>query len=266
MSAPADVSAPAAACPHAHLLCVHDLRVEYPTSDGRLVAVDGVSFSIDSHELVGLVGPSGSGKSTAALALMNLVKPPGAITGGSVVFRDLDLLQQDERRLRAVRGSEISLIVQSPRRALNPMLPVGRQITNVIRAHTEVSAAAAHARAVGMLQLVGINDPERRIRAYPHELSGGMAQRVLIAMALSCTPALLIADDPTSGLDVTIQAQILDDLLRSVQTTGSSALIVTQDLGIIANYCDRVLVMEGGRLVDAVSVTEYFAGRQGAKA
>jgi len=250
------------------LLSARGLVVEYPTSRGVVRAVDGIDVTVEDGEIVGLVGVSGAGKSTAALALMGLVPAPGRVTGGENQFGRRDLRGLPDEEMRRIRGDEMSLVVQNPRGALNPMLSIGRQIANVVRAHADVSRAQARERAVEMLRLVGINDPERRVDAYPHELSGGMAQRALIAMALSCTPKLLIADEPTSGLDVTIQAQILDDLNRSVQTTGSAALIVTQDLGVVANYCDRVLVMYAGRVVESVPVTGFFtsAGHPAAEA
>jgi ABC-type dipeptide/oligopeptide/nickel transport system ATPase component len=241
------------------LVRVAELSVEFPTSEGTVRGLDGVSFAIASGEIVGLVGASGSGKSSAALALMGLVRTPGRISGGSVYFGGRDLLTLAEEEIRQVRGKELSLIVQNPRSALNPMLSVGEQLVNVVRAHEPLGEREAGSRALEMLGLVGINDPKRRMRAYPHELSGGMAQRVLIAMALSCRPRLLIADEPTSGLDVTIQAQILDDLLRTVQTTRSAALIVTQDLGVVANYCDRVLVLHDGRLAESADVQTFFS-------
>lgn len=240
------------------LLDVQDLHIEYPTSKGPAHAVNGVDLSIGPGEIVGLVGESGSGKSSVALALLNLVRHPGRITAGTILLGGEDIQGMKERRLREVRGKDISLVVQNPKASLNPMLRIGPQMMNVIRAHEDLDAAGARDRAVEMLSIVGINDPQRRLEAYPHQLSGGMAQRVLIAMALVCRPKILIADEPTSGLDVTIQAQILDDLARGVETTGSSALIVTQDLGIVANYCDRVLVMYAGQIVEAAPVDELF--------
>lgn len=250
------------------LMDVRGLTVEYPVRGGSVRAVDELDLTIAEGEVVGLVGVSGAGKSSAALALMNLVPAPGSVTAGTITFRGQDLRSLTDEQLRRIRGADISLIVQSPRAALNPMLTVGKQISNVVRAHSDASREEAQTRAVDMLRLVGINDPERRVHAYPHELSGGMAQRALIAMALSCSPQLLIADEPTSGLDVTIQAQILDDLNRSVRTAGSAALIVTQDFGVVANYCDRVMVLYGGRVVESVGVADFFsqAGHPSAEA
>jgi len=209
-----------------------------------------------------MVGDAGAGKSTAALALLGLARAPGRITGGSVRFDGRDLLTLTEAQLREIRGKDIGIIVQNPRSALNPMLRIGKQIGNAYRAHNEGSNAAARAQAVDMLRAVGINDPERRVAAYAHELSGGMAQRALIAMALSSRPKLLIADEPTSGLDVTIQAQFLDQMWTTVQDTGSAILLVTQELGVIANYCDRVLVLHEGRIVEDAPVRRFFADPQ----
>ena len=240
------------------LLEAKGLTIEYPIAKGVIHAVNEVDLTISKGEIVGIVGESGSGKSSIALAMLNLVRYPGRITGGEVLLEGKDLRRMGEKSLRRVRGKEISLVVQNPKASLNPMLKIGPQIVNVIRAHEEVDTAAARSRAEEMLRVVGINDPQRRLEAFPHQLSGGMAQRVLIAMALACRPKILVADEPTSGLDVTIQAQILDDFARAVETTGSSALVVTQDLGIVANYCDRVLVMYGGQVVESAPVEELF--------
>jgi len=238
---------------------VKGLSLAYDTVEGEAHAVQDVDLSIRPGEIVGLVGVSGAGKSSLALALMNLVASPGRIVAGEVRFLGQDMRQMTDEQQRRIRGSQISLIVQNPRSALNPMLTVGRQIENVLRAHTDLRRDARRRRAVEMLRSVGINDPERRVDAYPHELSGGMAQRTLIAMSLVCEPLLLIADEPTSGLDVTIQAQILDDLYRGVRATRSAAVIVTQDFGVVANYCDRVIVMYAGRIVESVRTTDFFS-------
>ncbi len=243
----------------APLMEVRGLRVSYRVLGGAVTPIDGLSLSIRRREVVGLVGDAGSGKSTAALALLGLVRPPGEITSGEVIFEGRDLLKLPPEELRAVRGRDIGVIAQNPRAALNPMLRVGTQIGHAWTAHNKGSSADARAKAVEMLHLVGINDPERRVHAFAHELSGGMAQRALIAMALSSRPKLLIADEPTSGLDVTIQAQFLDQMWSTVQETGSAILLVTQELGIIANYCDRVLVLHSGQVVEDAGVREFFA-------
>ena len=244
------------------VLRVRDLAVGYPTPAGLLQPVNGVSFDIGAREVVGLVGDAGSGKSTTALALLGLVRAPGKIMGGTVEFDGRDLLALPDDEIRSIRGRDIGIIVQNPRAALNPMLKIGRQIGNVYEAHNRGTAAEVRAQAIEMLRMVGINDPERRVESFAHELSGGMAQRALIAMALSSRPRLLIADEPTSGLDVTIQAQFLDQMWQTVQSTGSAILLVTQELGVIANYCDRVLVMHDGRIVEDAPVRQFFATPQ----
>jgi ABC-type dipeptide/oligopeptide/nickel transport system ATPase component len=240
------------------LLEATGLQVEYAAEPAPIRAVRTFDLLIRERELVGLVGESGSGKSTAALALMGLVRPPGRVVAGSVRLRGTDLLGRTDAQLRTIRGREVGLITQDARGALNPLLRVGDQIVNVIRAHADVDKRTAQRRAVEALRAVGIPDPERRIRAYPHELSGGMAQRVLIAIATIHDPVLLIADEPTTGLDVTVQAQFLDTLQRRVQDTGSAVLFVTHDLGIVAQYCDRVAVMLEGEIVEQADVRTIF--------
>lgn len=244
------------------ILDARNLTVGYPTPDGWFTPVRGLDIAIRESEIVGLVGDAGSGKSTAALSLLGLVRPPGKILSGEVMFDGKNLLKLADDEIRAIRGRDIGIIVQSPRSALNPMLKVGRQIGYVYQAHNDVGRAEARSRAIEMLRLVGINDPERRVDSYAHELSGGMAQRALIAMALSSRPKLLIADEPTSGLDVTIQAQFLDQMWDTVQQTRSATLLVTQELGVIANYCDRVLVLHEGRVVEDAPVRQFFADPQ----
>lgn len=239
------------------LLHASNLRVSY----GDTTPVDGVNLTINPREVVGLVGDAGSGKSTLALALLGLARPPGRITG-RVDFGGQDLLTLPDEAIRQIRGRDIGIIVQNPRAALNPMLRVGRQIGYAHAAHNPPTDTRA--KAVEMLRLVGINDPERRVDSFAHELSGGMAQRALIAMALSSRPKLLIADEPTSGLDVTIQAQFLDQMWRTVQETGSAILLVSQELGVIANYCDRVLVLHEGRIVEDAPVRDFFVNPQAA--
>lgn len=241
------------------ILEVSDLSVEYEEVGQITRGVNSVSFHAGAGEIVGIVGESGSGKSTAVLALLGLTRPGGRITGGSVRFRGRDLLGLSERDWRDVRGGEIALVPQNPRGALNPVLRVGAQLVAAYRAHREATPEAARLRALELLRAVGINDPERRFEAWPHELSGGMAQRVVIAMALACEPTLLVADEPTSGLDVTVQAQVLNDLHRAARSVGSALLIITQDLGIVANYCDRVYVMHAGEIVESAEVATLFA-------
>ena len=235
------------------------LRVVYSTEKDEFVAVENFSLSVAEGEFVGLVGESGSGKSTAALAMLGMVRASGLISEGHVRFRGEELLRRSEAELRRIRGRNIGLVVQNPRGALNPVLRVGKQIANVYRAHNEITRDDAHRRSIEALEEVGIPDPERRIRAYPHELSGGMAQRVLIAMATINRPAFLVADEPTTGLDVTVQAQILDLIRDRVRSAGASVLFVTHDLGIVAQYCDRVTVMRASKIVESGPVGEVFS-------
>jgi ABC-type dipeptide/oligopeptide/nickel transport system ATPase component len=236
-----------------------DLEVVYPLPDGDLVAVKNFHLAIRESEFVGLVGESGSGKSTVALALMALVRAPGRITRGKVCFKGDDLLGKSEDQLRSIRGREIGLIVQNSRAALNPLVSVGDQIANVYRAHHDVSRTEALRLAVQAIKAIGISDAPRRAASFPHQLSGGMAQRILIAMATINEPRLLIADEPTTGLDVTVQAQFLDALHAKVQATGSAVLFVTHDLGIVAQYCDRVAVMYRGEVIEEAGVESLFA-------
>jgi ABC-type dipeptide/oligopeptide/nickel transport system ATPase component len=235
------------------------LNVVYPLPGGEVPAVKGFSLSIGEQEFVGLVGESGSGKSTAALALMGLVRAPGMIVSGEVHFGGESILTKSDDELRSIRGNEIGLIVQNSRAALNPLVRVGDQIANVYRAHHHVGKADALQRAVESLGAVGIPDPRRRANAYPHQLSGGMAQRVLIAMATVNEPKLLIADEPTTGLDVTVQAQFLDTLQSKVRDSRSAVVFVTHDLGIVAHYCDRVAVMYRGQVIEEATVDDLFA-------
>ena len=244
------------------ILQVRNLSVGYHTSAGLVHPVKDLSFAIREREVVGLVGDAGSGKSTAALALLGQVRAPGRIFSGQVEFQGENLLTTHVDKLRAIRGKDIGYIVQNPRSALNPMISVGRQIEYAYQAHNEATRASSFRHAIDMLSMVGINDPERRYNAFAHELSGGMAQRALIAMALSSKPRLLIADEPTSGLDVTIQAQFLDQMWTNVQETGSAMLLVSQELGVIANYCDRVLVLHDGVIVEDAPVRQFFADPQ----
>ena len=241
------------------LLEASGLDVIYPLPDGDLTAVKNFTLSIRAGEFVGLVGESGSGKSTAALALMALAKPPGRIVKGEVIFHGENLLDMTEDELRAIRGREISLIVQNSRAALNPLVPVGDQIANVYMAHHKAAKKEALRLAVEAVRAVAIPDAERRAASYPHQLSGGMAQRVLIAMATINEPRLLIADEPTTGLDVTVQAQFLDTLHQKVDEAAATVLFVTHDLGIVAQYCDRVAVMFQGEMIEEADVESLFA-------
>src|ERR1700761_4133911 len=241
------------------LLEVENLQTHFRTPDGINRAVDGVSFHVDEGETLAIVGESGCGKSVTAMSLMRLIpEPPGKIAG-SVRFRGRDLLNLSDHEMRAIRGNDISMIFQEPMTSLNPVLTVGRQIGETLRLHQGLDKNAAEARAVEMLTLVGIPAPERRGREYPHQLSGGKRQRVMIAMALACNPKLLIADEPTTALDVTIQAQILD-LMRDLKTRlGSAIMLITHDLGVVAEMAQRVVVMYAGRKVEEAPVSEIFA-------
>jgi oligopeptide/dipeptide ABC transporter ATP-binding protein len=242
------------------LLSVRDLVTTFHSEGRALRAVDGVSFDIPEGATVGLVGESGCGKSVTSLSILRLVPdPPGRIESGTITFKDRDLLSLSEREMRAVRGDQISMIFQEPMTSLNPVYTVGSQIVEAIRLHRSVSRAEAHERAVRMLKLVGIPAAESTASAYPHELSGGMRQRVMIAMALSCDPKLLIADEPTTALDVTIQAQILELIHRVQAELGMSVLLITHDLGIVAEYASHVLVMYAGKVVESAPVKDLFA-------
>src|SRR5271165_1838456 len=242
------------------LLSVGDLHTQFRSGDAIARAVDGVSFVLRNGETLAIVGESGSGKSVTSLSIMRLVpSPPGEITAGRVMFRDRDLLRLPERAMRRIRGNEIGMIFQEPMSSLNPLLTVGEQIAEVARAHRGLGRAAAWRHAICMLERVRIPDPALRASEYPHRLSGGMRQRVMIAMALACHPSLLIADEPTTALDVTIQAQILD-LMRSLQAElAMSVLFITHNLGVVAEIADRVAVMYAGRIVEQGTVSAVFA-------
>ncbi len=241
------------------LLEVRDLTVHFDTEDGLVEAVDGVTFNVRPGEILGVVGESGSGKSVTALALLRLIRPPGRIVQGAVRFEGTDLVGLSEDEVRAVRGTRIAMVFQSPRTALNPVLTVGRQISRLFELHQGASRAEGRARTIEMLKLVGISEPERRARQYAHQLSGGMCQRVMIAMALATSPRLLLADEPTTGLDVSIAAQILDLLRDLGRRTGASILLITHDLGVVAEVCDRVAVMHAGQIVEVGAVRTIFA-------
>jgi len=243
----------------APLLHVDDLTIDFETPEGPVRAVDGVSFAIAPGETLGLVGESGCGKSVTGLALMGLVPaPPGRIVSGSVVFEGTECIGASEKALRTMRGKSISMIFQEPMTALNPVYPVGRQLVEVLRRHERLDRASARTRGVEMLDRVGIPNPAARMKDYPHELSGGLRQRVMIAMALACRPRLLIADEPTTALDVTTQAQILAEIRELTEALGTAVLLITHDLGVIAEFCDRVAVMYCGEIVEQAPVDAIF--------
>jgi oligopeptide/dipeptide ABC transporter ATP-binding protein len=240
------------------LLEINGLRTSFYTRDGVVHAVDGINFHVDAGEIMGLVGESGCGKSVTSLSILRLVAKPGAIEAGEVLFDGTDLLKVSEGEMRKIRGDRISMIFQQPQSSLNPVWDVGTQIEEVLRIHRGMTDKAARARAADLLKMVGIPDPERRLKAYPHEMSGGMAQRVMIAMALACEPELLIADEPTTALDVTIQAQILDLMRHLRDELGTAIVLITHDLGVVAEMADRVAVMYAGEIVEETDVTTLF--------
>ncbi|MGH2454897.1 MAG: ABC transporter ATP-binding protein [Candidatus Limnocylindria bacterium] len=241
------------------LLDVRGLQTSFHTRDGVVRAVTGVDFSVNRGEVMGLVGESGCGKSVTSLSIMRLIAPPGRIEAGEVMFDGQDLLKLSGRDMRRIRGERISMIFQQPTSSLNPVYDIGMQVGEVLEIHRSLKRRAARDRALELLRMVGIPDPRRRLDAFPHELSGGMAQRVMIAMALACEPELLIADEPTTALDVTIQAQILD-IMRSLQReTGTAIVLITHDLGVVAEMCDRVAVMYAGEIVEQSDVATLFA-------
>jgi oligopeptide/dipeptide ABC transporter ATP-binding protein len=244
------------------LLKVDNLTTVFDTHDGAVTAVNDISFEIHFGETLGLVGESGSGKSVTALSILRLVQTPGRIAGGRIVFKGRDLLTLDETAMRAVRGADISLIFQEPMTALNPVFTVGDQIAETLLVHRRASRREAKAQAVELMKAVRIPDPGSRVKDYPHQLSGGMRQRVMIAIALACRPSLVIADEPTTALDVTIQAEILD-LLRDMKTAFNlSLLLITHDLGVVAETADRVAVMYAGRIVETGPVRAIFRNPQ----
>ena len=234
----------------APLLSVRDLRVSFPTRDGgRVNVVDGVSFDL-GRERLGIVGESGSGKSMTGRAILRLIRPPGRVEAARLAFDGEELTALSERRMRSLRGARISMVMQDPRYSLNPVMTVGRQIAEALRVHTPLGRAATRARVIDMLQSVRINDPERVAAMYPHEVSGGMGQRIMIAMMLIPRPSILIADEPTSALDVSVQAQVLDLMDDLVRGNGMGLILISHDLDLVARYCDRILVMNAGRVVE----------------
>jgi oligopeptide/dipeptide ABC transporter ATP-binding protein len=245
------------------VLYVQDLRTYFDTDEGLVKAVDGVSFQLARSTILGLVGESGSGKSATALSMMRLIpNPPGRIAGGHIHFRGEDLLEKSEAEMRQIRGARISMIFQDPMTSLDPVFTIGQQLTEALIYHQRLKKKEAFARSVDMLRLVGIPSPEVRMRNYPHEFSGGMQQRVMIAMALLCRPDLLLADEPTTALDVTVEVQILDLLQDIRQQLGTSIILITHDLRVVVNVCDEVAVMYAGNIVEIGPVKKVFANPQ----
>jgi oligopeptide/dipeptide ABC transporter ATP-binding protein len=243
----------------ATLLEIEDLQTHFFTSAGVVKAVDGVSYTVDEGETVAVVGESGCGKSVTAMSILRLIPwPPGKIIGGKINFDGQDLLQLSEEEMRNIRGRDIGMIFQEPMTSLNPVLTIGLQLTETLMAHTDITEEKARDRAIELLGLVGISEPERRLTQYPHHLSGGMRQRVVIAMALSCDPKLIIADEPTTALDVTIQAQILELMKDLTKSMGVAMIVITHNLGVVARYADRVNVMYAGRIIESGTARDIY--------
>lgn len=242
-----------------HLLEVDDLKMYFHTEDGVVHAVDGVSYTLDRGETLGVVGESGSGKSVTAMTIMGLISmPPGKIEGGSVTYRGHDLLSMSEEEMQHVRGNDIAMIFQDPMTSLNPVYKIGRQVGEGLRLHRGYSKQEALKRATELLDLVGIPEPEKRVNQYPHQFSGGMRQRVMIAMALACDPDILIADEPTTALDVTIQAQIIELMQEMQEKNGNAIIMITHDLGVVASMCEKIAVMYAGKIVEYGTTDEIF--------
>ncbi|MEZ4591226.1 MAG: ABC transporter ATP-binding protein [Chloroflexota bacterium] len=241
-----------------NILEIKSLKTQFFTEAGIVRAVDGIDINVRRGEVLGIVGESGCGKSVTSLSIMRLVSQPGKIVEGQIFFDDQDLLKLPESQMIKIRGNRISMIFQQPQSCLNPVFKIGDQLSEVLHIHQDLGKEAGQKRAIQLLSMVGIPEPESRIHAYPHEMSGGMAQRVMIAMALACVPELLIADEPTTALDVTIQAQILD-LMRNLRSKmETSIILITHDLGVVAEMCDRVVVMYAGRVVEEAPILELF--------
>ena len=241
-----------------HLLSVQDLHTSFFTDSGEVHAVNGVSFNLDPGEVLGIVGESGSGKSVTAYSIMQILADTGRITSGHILYKGQDLTTWDAKQMSGFRGKCCSIVFQDPMTSPNPVFTIGSQLREAIELHTDRKGKASLARAIEMLELVGINEPQKRVKQYPHELSGGMRQRVMIAMALACEPDILIADEPTTALDVTIQAQILE-LMQSLQKKmGMAVILVTHDLGVIADMCDNIIVMYGGHICERGTADEIF--------
>ena len=245
-----------------HLVDIRNLRLSFFTPAGEVKALNDVSLYLDEGEVLGIVGESGSGKSVTAYSIMGLTADPGRIIGGTVTFNGHEIEKMKEKDLRKIRGKEVSIIFQDPMTSLNPVYTIGSQIEEVILLHTDKTRAEARERATELLRLVGINEPEKRIRQYPHELSGGMRQRVMIAIALACEPKLLIADEPTTALDVTIQAQILDLITELKKKLNMAVILITHDLGIVSSMCDRIAVMYAGKVVECGTTDDIFYNPQ----
>ncbi len=241
-----------------YLLSVQDLHTSFFTDSGEVQAVNGVSFNLNPGEILGIVGESGSGKSVTAYSIMQILADTGRVVSGRVLYKGQDLAQWSEKQMRGFRGKSCSIIFQDPMTSLNPVFTIGNQIGEAIRLHTDKKGPEVKARAIELLELVGINEPEKRIKQYPYELSGGMRQRVMIAMALACEPDILIADEPTTALDVTIQAQILELMQELQHKLGMAVIMVTHDLGVIADMCDNIIVMYGGRICERGTASEIF--------
>jgi oligopeptide transport system ATP-binding protein len=241
------------------LLDVKDLKTRFHTPEGMVYAVNGISFHVDEGETLAVVGESGCGKSVSMLSVLQLILvPPGEIAGGVAIYRGQDLLKKTEHEMESIRGQEIAMIFQDPMTSLNPVLTIGRQITESLRVHMGMEQKTAEARAVELLEMVGISDPSRRLGDYPHQFSGGMRQRVMIAMALACNPSLLIADEPTTALDVTIQAQIVELVTKIRKQVGMAVIWITHDLGVVAGIADRVMVMYAGFIVEEADVNTLY--------
>jgi len=244
----------------ASLLRIKDLRTNFFTEEGVVKAVDGVTYEVDEGEILGLVGESGCGKSVSALSILRLIpNPPGKIVGGEIWFDNQDLLKMDEEEIRHIRGNRIAMVFQEPMTSLNPVLTIGRQLTEAIELHLKYDKEKSRQRAVELLEMVGIPEAAGRLNDYPHQFSGGMRQRVMIAMALSCNPRLLLADEPTTALDVTIQAQILEIMARLCKELGTAVIIITHNLGVVARYADRINVMYAGKIIETGTAVEIFA-------
>lgn len=241
-----------------YLLDIEDLHVSFFTQAGEVKSVNGVSYQLANGEVLGIVGESGSGKSVSAYTLMGIVADPGRIVGGHIDFNGHKVETMKEKEFQKMRGSEVSIIFQDPMTSLNPVYTIGNQLTEMLKLHTNKSKEERRARAIELLQMVGVNEPEKRLKQYPHEFSGGMRQRVMIAMALACEPKLLIADEPTTALDVTIQAQILELMVELKNKIDMSVILITHDLGVVSDVCDRIAVMYAGKIVEIGTTDEIF--------